>query len=446
MYVRTSLHPKTLEAATSLLCGIVSDLQNRKANEFCGCHPRSVSLTPQRNTSSLARSSLPQITGRNLRRDPRYRGRFDSHAEPAPSWPRGIVIAPPPSPKPWKGWTMSNESWRTTASNATIKSCSSQELVAEWDGVGSGGGLPGDRAGSGDGMGVAGGGGGGGVALGNGVSGGGNAGGGVLDNTINIDATAIGNGGQRARESSANGGVVRADGSVLHAVLPPLAPVPRQRAFPQQSRLHTSGGSGGDSHKEERTVSFAPIPVEAIPAPSSAASEAARPIPAQPIGDKVSKTEEGAAALRDGAALPGGKSVVADELFPQGVGQPSVQNRSGELAIDEPAAGQQLEYDGKGNVGKATPPGVGGDSKGVVVGDRPGVNSVTVKISSTGEKADPETMSGSSGGLALAECCGTVALAKGGASDFKAVKQCAPEKKITPTKLAIRQWRHSFLP
>ncbi|CAM9373177.1 unnamed protein product [Ascophyllum nodosum] len=218
-----------------------------------------------------------KVTGKSVSRD----SRFQREYEPQAPWPQGLLLEAPPSPKPWRGRSWSDdicqtsmttslmgEEWSSQESLASLHSAGSDRLydtiymrmgiragmgmdLSALDGTESEGirgasrknvdsaaanrsRLRSDRAGSG-----------GGRALGNSESGGMHVGAAGYDGKMGWRNTGIGRISTRpdaSRPESAGTGsavkgyIVQCNGDVEHG-LPPLAPVPRAGAFPQARRM-----------------------------------------------------------------------------------------------------------------------------------------------------------------------------------------------------------------
>ena len=268
-----------------------------------------------------------QVTGKSVSRD----SRFQREYEPQAPWPQGLLLEAPPSPKPWRGRSWSDdicqtsmttnlmgEEWSSQESLASLHSAGSDRLydtiymrmgiragmgmdLSALDGTESEGirgasrknvdsaaanrsRLRSDRAGSG-----------GGRALGNSESGGMHVGAAGYDGKMGWRNTGIGRISTRpdaSRPESAGTGsavkgyIVQCNGDVEHG-LPPLAPVPRAGAFPQARRM--AGGVAGSRKNEVCAVALTGLPADN--APLKVRAGAATRAPIEPCAEKASPSE-----------------------------------------------------------------------------------------------------------------------------------------------------------
>lgn len=418
---------------------------------------------------------------------------------------------PPPAPKPWRGLTWTNESWRTAV--ISTDDSSSQESVADWHGGvcavhGDGNSVgTGDRVGRGTGdgsnafsravnggsPGVIGGavGSGGAVGAGGGVRGGGTVAVGADDcagegkgevprdngringdgsyfgradanvlNAVPVDVTGRGASGDAGRvDSNNNGGGVGRD-------LPPLAPVPKARAFPQRRRVH------GDRRVEVRTVPFAAA--DSPSAPDADSSSEKKPS-ASPRAVEVPETKEYVVVLPEGPRGDGDQC--AGKAGDSGAVALAAPQKEFTVAGASGAAVGKSELAGGGSNNSGSAGGDVAGAVGTVLGEKKchvdvedgGVLSVEKSIAKADDEVEKEAKrerkedvkDGTTGidetrvgHLAVDRRCGATAAvsgpmageARGEAEVVGPGTSFAPPVATNPTRAAVRQWRHMFLP
>lgn len=392
----------------------------------------------------------------------------------------------PPSPKPWRGRKWASDSSRThfTDSIAADESSSQESATDYWNGASNG--RFGDGIGAGTGarlgirraggamgetvyrtrsdvarMGAGGGGAGGGRAAGNGDSGGvhagdlrhgkmdgGGGGGGLkgINGRIHRDDNGgfVGGGVGGAIDAAVNAAATAGNSGVrvgggFECDVPTLAPVPRVGAFLHPCRLT---GSGCGRKVEVRTVAFAPDPVQATRSPTSAVTASLSPPSPAAKGERGEREANGGA---EGGAPPltaGGHHVLTDGAgFAVGRQEASVEGKQWQRGEGHPeSAGVRAGDVSSG----AKPAGVATGHKGVVVED-----SVPVAAPEKKTGRDVKTGDGARGkgslGSGSGDRCGAASWVDVDAEAVGRMISCAPVR-THPTRAAVRQWRHMFLP
>lgn len=389
------------------------------------------------------------------------------------------MVEPPPSPKPWRGRTWSNDSWRTSLTANLTADESSQESVSDWHGIGAGfGGTAGVTAAADDtvnGNVVVGGGGGygsgGGRASGNGGSGGGSAAdvvlaGGKEGCTADGGRGRTGEGSKHARSchemahngdirgedaadrvASSNGALgtnnAVANGSALAGgglagkgndtvmrgcrASPPSVSGPGGAFGPQHRRGH-----GGRKRVEARTVAFSTFPPEMF-SPADVDRHGVAEKKSQPEGrqqppfgekDEAWVTQRRVAAegvAQGGVGLPrgGGDGDGRDQAANEATEAATAAGGRGTLV----ASSGEGQWDAVGHVDDGNRTAGGEDGGGardvaatVVGGENKTAIDAKVKVGREGAKVDGPML-----------------------------VSCAPVR-ASSTRLAVRQWRHLFLP
>lgn len=367
------------------------------------------------------------------------------------------MVEPPPSPKPWRGRTWSNDSWRTSLTANLTPDESSQESASDCRGISAGfEGTMRVTAGNDDTVNSkvvvesGGYGSGGGRALGNGGSGGGNA-----ADIIRADGRdespadgrgKLGEGSEHANNfqeparkgdirGDGNSGVARSrvDGTVgtNSAVLaggglngkrndttrgclasPPSVPVPGGAFAPQHRR-----GYGGRK-VEVRTVAFSTIPPQMFS-------------PAEVHSEDFAGEETSLVGHPSPVVGKGKDSVRQREVAAGCVGQGGLASRGGDGDERDQGVKEKTEAANTGRWGTFSATSAEGQNIVGHVGGAHGVAGVA-----GGEKAgvDAKVVRGGCGvGCEGARATGPMLVS------------CAPVR-ANSTRLAVRQWRHMFLP
>lgn len=250
--------------------------------------------------------------------------------------------------------------------------------------------------------------------------------------------------------------------AVVRRVLPPLAPVPWAGAFQQQ---HRQAQSSGRNVVDFRAVAFTPTPPQAsTPNPhleNAAAAAAGKMLPTLPQAGGQIQTDlggttaggVGVAPLGEVGELGGGLGGTAAPRL----GEPNLEGDRG--AVSNGAAGT-----GAGNSAAAvgheggTADAAGQNATDVTQNAPAGVDGAAAAEATVAVIGEEAEGSGervpSMDGLLIGTRCGATAGAGAGAGagaegeDVEVMKHmmsCAPVQTY-PTRAAIRQWRHMFLP